>query len=245
MTTKLALRRLGLTEKRMRLVSNPVGGAAFIVPGLIGKKLPDRSFGLGQAFYTLNPTVDIEAAGVLYGADTLPLAFMADRLPFARPTALRLARALAPAVVLATAYLPGQFSNNHLIVEAGDSGGMRVEGGHSSDAEPLLRKTFRSLARQLRRRGAWSVLGSIQILKPGADAHPSSTLPMGLDDAASTRISGELKDAPGIYVADGASLPVLSARHPTLTIMANADRIGRGITRRLRAEVAEESRARS
>lgn len=232
MTTSLALRRLGHTNKRVRLLNNPVGGAAFIVPSMVGKKLPDRSFGLGQLFYTAKPATEVEAAGVLYAADTLPLASVADRIPFTRPTALRLARALAPALVLATGYLPGQFSENYLTVADDESGTIRIEGNQNPKAAPLLRRTFKILAGELRRRGAWPVPGSVQMLKPGADAHPASTLPMRGTGAAATTVTGELKGTSGIYVVDGAALPVLSARHPTLTIMANADRIGRAIARR-------------
>jgi choline dehydrogenase-like flavoprotein len=40
---------------------------------------------------------------------------------------------------------------------------------------------------------------------------------------------GELNGAPGIHVVDGAALPSLSAKYPTLTIMANAARIGHAL----------------
>ena len=51
--------------------------------------------------------------------------------------------------------------------------------------------------------------------------------------AIATTVLGELIRAPGLYVVDGAALPSLPASHPTLTIMANADRIGRALARRL------------
>ena len=42
-----------------------------------------------------------------------------------------------------------------------------------------------------------------------------------------------------LHVVDGAALPTLCAKHPTFTIMANADRIGRRLVRRLRAADVE------
>ncbi len=72
--------------------------------------------------------------------------------------------------------------------------------------------------------------GSTAILEPGADAHYAGTLPMGGGGSAATTADGELAGAPGLYVVDGAALPTLPATHPTLTIMANADRIGRART---------------
>ncbi|MES2443022.1 MAG: GMC oxidoreductase [Pseudomonadota bacterium] len=235
-TTSLALRRIGLTGVPVRLESNPVGGIAFLVPHLVGRALPERAFGLGQLFYTLAAEPGVEAAGVFYGADTLPLAPVADRLPFTRPFALRAARALAPALVLATAYLPGRFSDNQLIVEDdGAAGRIRITGRQPREAERLLSTTFGTLAREVRQRGAWAIPGSRQMLMPGADAHPAGTLPMGGAGPAATSTDGELRGAPGVFVADGAALPLLSARHPTLTIMANADRLGRALAQRLAA----------
>ena len=58
---------------------------------------------------------------------------------------------------------------------------------------------------------------------------------MGGPGAASTSADGELTACDGLYVADGAALPNLPAKHPTLTIMANADRIGRAIAEAVQA----------
>lgn len=235
-TTGVALRRLNLQRTLVRIESNPVGGMAFIVPHLIGGEPPERSFGLGQIFHTAEIKPGIEAAGVFYGADTLPLAPIADKLPFTRPFAMRTARALAPALVLATAYLPGRFSDNQVMVEEDGRGGrIRVAGRQSAEAERLLSQAFRRLGRFGRERGLWAIPGSSQILMPGADAHPAGTLPMGGRGAAATSATGELIGAPGVFIVDGAALPTLSARHPTLTIMANADRIGLALARRLSA----------
>lgn len=233
-TTSLALRRIGHVGVPVRLLNNPVGGIGFLVPRMIGRALPERAFGLGQLFYTTQPEAGTEAAGVLYGADTLPLAPVADRLPFTRPVALRAARALAPALILATSYLPGRYSDNQLVVEEERGvGRMRIFGGQPAATDRLLDKSFDRLAATMRAGGAWTIPGSRQKLLPGADAHPAGTLPMGGAGPAATDREGALNGAPGVYIADGAALPILSARHPTLTIMANADGIGRALARRL------------
>lgn len=233
MTTKLALRRLGLAGRPVRLESNPVGGSAFLLPGMIGQEPPARSFGLGQLVYTLAPREGVEAAGVLYGVDSLPLSAIADRLPFTRPAALRLAQALMPAMVLATGYLPGRFSDNRLVLEDdGADGRLVIEGRQDRETGQLLHATFRSLGGKLRKLGAWHLPFSTQALEPGSDAHPGATLPLGAAGDLGTDLMGGLNGAPGIHVVDGASLPLLSARHPTLTIMANADRIARSLAQR-------------
>ena len=238
-TTALVLDRIGLTDTPVRLLTNPVGAIAFIVPKLIGQKLPDRSFSLGQLSYTIpiEGTAD-RAAGVFYGADTLPLGVIADRMPLSRPVALRVARALMPALVLATCYVPGRFSRNHLRVEAsGLPSRVVVQGERTAEADSAVLTSARAVARQLRRLGAYAVPGSLTLSQPGSDAHYAGTLPMGGTGPAACDADGTLNGHPGIIIADGAALSALPAKHCTLTIMANADRIARGLVS-LRSAVA-------
>lgn len=227
-TTGLALTRLGLFDVPVRLLSNPAAATAFIVPRLVGLDLPERGFGLGQLFYRLD-----DAAGVLYGADTLPLDMLAGRLPVGRPFAFRLARALAPALLLATCYRPGEASRNTLTASTSNgSTTLSIRGECTQEATDRLKADVSRLRRGLRRLSAVPLPGSTAILEPGADAHYAGTLPMGGGGPAATTADGELAGAPGLYVVDGAALPTLPATHPTLTIMANADRIGRALARR-------------
>jgi len=234
-TTALALDRLGLAGASVRLLTNPVGAIAFIVPRLIGQILPERSFSLGQLSYTvpIKGAPDY-AAGILYGADTLPLGVIADRLPLSRPTALRVARALMPALILATCYIPGRFSRNTLRIEHGTKPGggpprVVIEGQRTKEASQIVAASARALARQVRRLGALAVPGSLTLSQPGADAHYAGTLPMGGSGPAACAPDGELNGCPGVHVVDGAALSDLPARHCTLTIMANADRIARAL----------------
>ena len=49
---------------------------------------------------------------------------------------------------------------------------------------------------------------------------------MGGTGANGTNVLGELAGHVGLHIVDGSILPSLPPRHATLTIMANADRIG-------------------
>jgi choline dehydrogenase-like flavoprotein len=238
-TTGLALRRIGWIDRPVRLLTNPLAAAAFIMPGLIGRAPPDQSFALGQLFYRLRGA-DGGAAGVVYGADALPLHLLAARLPLGRPFALRLAHALAPALLMTTCYLPGSFSQNHLCVHGRDNtAGMSIAGVQTASASMALRAAVRELKREFGKLGAIPVPGSVTLLQPGADAHYAGTLPMGGSGPIATTRSGELRGCPGLFIADGACLPHLPATHPTLTIMANADRIGHELANRLRGQDAD------
>jgi choline dehydrogenase-like flavoprotein len=91
-------------------------------------------------------------------------------------------------------------------------------------------KAKREIRRHLRACGAWLLPGTT-LAAPGTDVHYAGTLPMGGGQENGTTALGELNGAPGIHVVDGAVLPSLSAKYPTLTIMANAARIGHALAR--------------
>lgn len=166
------------------------------------------------------------AAGALYAADTLPLPDVIQTMPFTRPGAIAVGRMLAPALLVAVCYLPGAFSDNRL--ERNQRGGLRIVGGEKSETGALFDQLRKALATAMRQRGALH-LPSPPAPLPGTDAHYAGTLPMTTrpTDGPSCTPQGEIRDLPGLFVADGAALPVLHAKHCTFTIMANADRIGR------------------
>jgi choline dehydrogenase-like flavoprotein len=235
-TTSLVLRRLG-SIRSTRLLTNPVGAMAFMIPALFAAPLPKRSFALGQLSYQFPLRDGGRAAGVIYGADALPLAGIAARLPISRPAALRLTRALAPSLLLATCYLPGRFSANTLrVADEGDKREIIIEGVQTEATRDTLLAVGRRLTREMRRLGAYALPGSLTIAQPGADAHYTGTLPMGGDGPTACTPTGELKGCRGLYIADGAVLPGLPAKHCTLTIMANADRIARHLATRIVSE---------
>ena len=70
--------------------------------------------------------------------------------------------------------------------------------------------------------------GSFSIGKPGSDIHYAGTLPMRDQPArGETSATGEIAGLAGVHVVDGACLNTLTEKSHTLTIMANADRIGK------------------
>jgi len=76
----------------------------------------------------------------------------------------------------------------------------------------------------------WGIpMSGANLAKPGTDAHLAVTFPMGSSSVNGTNSAGELKETRGLRLVDGLVLPSLPSKHTTLTIMANADRIGRSI----------------
>jgi len=227
-STALVLEYAGMYGAKLRVLSNPVAGMAFVVPHLVGNNFQPNSFSLGQLSYRLGLPRDKEyATGVIYGADTLPLDVFARRMPFSRPVAMRISATLAPALMPATAYLPGRYSANSLSLQKrGQVSEVIVDGYVTDEAKQLLDGAGKKLGKVLRRYGAYLVPGSLTISPPGSDAHVVGTIPMGGQGELSCSSSCELNIAPGVYVIDGSWLPDLPAKHCTFTIMANAYRVG-------------------
>jgi choline dehydrogenase-like flavoprotein len=92
------------------------------------------------------------------------------------------------------------------------------------------------LANSFRRLGAYLIPTSFTIGRPGSDIHYAATLPMtAKPKLGQTNQYGELEGASNINIVDGSSLSSLTAKSHTLTIMANADRIGKHIAEKLTA----------
>jgi len=104
----------------------------------------------------------------------------------------------------------------------------------------MILKGTKQLARAMRRLGAFTVPGSRSIPVPGTDAHLAATLPMKEHGGDLTCTPDcELRPWRNLFVVDGSCLPDLPAKHCTLTIMANADRVGRIVAKRLQRAASQ------
>jgi len=103
----------------------------------------------------------------------------------------------------------------------------------------MMTEARRLLAASFRRLGAFLIPTSFTVGRPGSDIHYAATLPMTAEPTlGQTNQYGELAGASGIHVVDGSSLSALTAKSHTLTIMANADRIGKHIAKKFATHAA-------
>jgi choline dehydrogenase-like flavoprotein len=94
----------------------------------------------------------------------------------------------------------------------------------------MMAEARRVLRRALAPLGAFMVPSSFIVSPPGSDIHYAGSLPMRANPArGELSRNGEVHGFDGLYVADASALPELSSKSHTLTMMANADRIGRHI----------------
>jgi choline dehydrogenase-like flavoprotein len=216
-------------SSKLPLLSSPVMAMPLLLPSLLGMPAPERGYALAQLGYAmrLSAAAGDYVTGGVYEVAALPASSFVARLPLGRRAGTAVFGALAPALTVATSYFPGRFSAN-CASWTGVDGDARISirGGFADGFAPSAAATQKRLRGIWRRLGAFALPGG-SVAMPGTDVHFGGLFPMGLDAANGSSRHGELNAAPGLFVVDGSVLPSVPSKFITLTIMANADRIGR------------------
>jgi choline dehydrogenase-like flavoprotein len=231
-TTKLVLQAQRRFHQKLRLLSNPAFSFAAFVPKRLGLPLPETGFGLAQLAFRLRTpdTKDAEIYGLLYDADTMSAVDLIAHMPLTRPGAMALVKALLPGLILGLGYYPGNFSRNRIWLDSKQT--LYVQGGVTETLADVKQNIRFLLPKEFRALGAFLLPGSIKDYQQGAEVHYAGTLPVGEETLA----DGQVRDMPGLYVADASTFLRLPAKSHTFTAMANADRIGRLLAVRMQAE---------
>jgi choline dehydrogenase-like flavoprotein len=236
-TAALLIQLLPNAPAELPLLSSPAMAMPILVPARLGYFPPEKGYSLAQLVYRLRYGYDGRdfVTGAVYEIEGLPASFFTARLPLSRRAGTEIFNFIAPALLVATGYFPGTQSDNKLRWQRNGNGiSVVVRGGVKGDLSTNVDKVLRRLRKIWWRLGGLMLPGT-SLAQPGTDAHFGGLFPMGLHGAHGTDQFGELNVAPGVFVADGAALPTVSSKFVTLTIMANADRIGRHIARAHRA----------
>ncbi len=225
-TTKLVLHALKISSS-VKLQSCPTAAFLMWVPRKLGAPIKN-SFGLGQLSYSLRLTDEISAFGSTFSTTGIPASEFVRHIPFQARHGVDLWRQLLSSCVVGNMFLPGHLSTSS--VRLGSNGGLNITGAYNDKVDALMSESISRLRKSYWKLGALLLPKSFIQGLPGGDIHYSSTLPMhnkpvlGQTDAV-----GELVGLPGVHVVDGACLTRLTEKSHTLTIMANADRIGRNL----------------
>jgi hypothetical protein len=225
-TTRLVMEKFLPRGKSLRVLHNPAFSGAMVIPNFIGRQLALKGYGGSQLCFKIPLSGggrEEYAFGLVFDASSLPAYDLMKHMPFTRYGAVNITRSLLPGLIVLMVYMPSRFSDSY--VSLGDDNKLKIDGSYDlsfdksySECVGLIKSAFRKL-------GAYSLPGSFKAYPPGAEVHNGCTL------SSNEVISkdGELTMAKGIYIVDGSSLPTLTAKSHTLTIMANADRIARAL----------------
>jgi len=223
-TTRIVLKSLNYTQP-VPVLSCPTAAFLLWLPKMTGApRMP--GFGLGQLSFTLSLHGDYTAHGSTFSTTGIQLSEFARHVPMRRRCSMDLLRGLLSSCVVGNLFLPGRLTAAEAKLDNNES--LIISGKYGGEAQPLMHEANRALSRAYRRLGAVLLPGSFTVASPGADIHYAGTLPMKVSPSrGETSPYGEVNGLDGVFVVDGACLPMLPEKPHTLTIMANADRIGR------------------
>lgn len=233
-TTRLALDALDYREP-VRLLSNPIAAFLLWLPSRLGAPT-ERAVGLAQLSFVLD---GIDASGPIFGnlfsPAGLPVSEFARHVPLLSRNGVDVLKRLLPSTVVANCFLPGDLSDHTAHVDG--NGVLHLKGGAAAALPSVLNAAKRRLRSEFAALGAYMLPGGFVPGAPGGDVHYAGTIPMrGNPSAHEARATGEIAGLAGVYVADGAALSSLPAKAHTLTIMANATRIGVQLADRIAQE---------
>lgn len=223
-TTRIVLKALNYRQP-VSMQSCPTAAFMLWLPKLLGTPRKP-GFGLGQLSFSLNLPGNITAFGSTFATTGIPISEFVRHVPFRRRYAIDLLRSLLSSCVVGNIFLPGHLTQATAVLQSDIT--LEVKGQYSTAVQPLMDEAAKKLRSAYRRMGSILLPGSFTVGLPGSDIHYASTLPMQESPAlGETSKFGEVEGLNGIFVVDGACLPTLPEKSHTLTIMANADRIGR------------------
>jgi choline dehydrogenase-like flavoprotein len=222
-TTRIVLTALD-HRRPVPLLSSPTSAFLLWLPRLFGAQ-KTLGFGLGQLSFTLSLRDGINAFGSTFSTTGIPISEFARHIPMIRRYGIDLLSGLLGSCVVGNLFLPGHLTSAE--VKLKEDGSLVVSGRFGDGVAPLMDEARKKLRKAYLSMGALLLPGSFTVGHPGGDIHYAGTLPMrDKPVAGETSSLGEVKELDGVYVVDGACLPILPAKSHTLTIMANADRIG-------------------
>lgn len=232
-TTRIVLKSLN-HRFPVPLLSCPTAAFLLWLPRLLGApRVP--GFGLGQLSFALELHDNITAFGTTFSTNGIPIADFVRHVPMSARYGIDLLQGLLSSCVVGNLFLPGQLTAAEARLK--EDGSLVVTGNYKDEVMPLMDGARRKLRKAYWPLGALLLPRSFTIGHPGGDIHYAGTLPMRKSPTAGeTSHLGEVLGLEGVYVVDGASLPVLPEKSHTLTIMANADRIGSLIAMKLHGE---------
>ena len=237
-TARIVLRSVGQFEVPVLLTCNSHTYVPCLMPRQLGRRVDQRRHSLAQLTMIYDPAGDRRH---LVQAQYYPYrSLLAYRLlkesPLAYRESLRLLNGLAPAFgIWLIQHEDLRDAGKLAILHRGSEGEDVLEikfrlGDGQEHQQQLCEKRMLQL---LRRLGCWP-LKRVHAIH-GSSAHYGSTFPFSDEPRPlTTQPSGRLNQTRCVYIADGSSFRYLPAKGLTLTLMANARRVGGTVLQSLR-----------
>jgi len=233
-TARIVLRSLGLYDTSVPIVCNPHIYIPCVNASMLGKPASPLRHSLTQVGIIYDPEPKgphlVYSEIHVYGSLLLFKLVKESFLPV--PQAARIMRDLMSSfAILVIEHDDDPSPEKFCVLRRGGTGEpdvLHVSYHQDEESARRQRRAEKRLTAQMRRLGCWPV-GRIDP-GHGASIHYGGTFPMSAQESPlSVTPTCRLREARGVYLADGSVLPRLPAKPLTFTLMANADRVGRAI----------------
>jgi hypothetical protein len=231
-TTRIVLRSLHQYDVPVPFVCNPHSYIPSLHLASLGKPAAERCTSLAQLTLIYDPTGTREhlVQSQMFSYRSLMLFRLLKESPLAYREGLRVMQALQSAFVIwVVQYEDAPTRDKTCVLRRGERGGadlLEVNYRLTAAEEQRCREQERAIVRLCRQLGCWP----LKTVHPehGASIHYGGQLPFCAEEEPLTTETetGRLRGTRAVHVADGAAFVYLPAKGLTLTLMANANRIG-------------------
>jgi choline dehydrogenase-like flavoprotein len=232
-TARIVLRSLATADVRLPLLCNTYTYAVCIVPGRIGKSMPEKNTGLVQLvlFHDADQQQCDIAVGTIFSYRSLMLFRLLREVPLGMRDARILMQYLLSGLLIVGIDHPQASSEGKRLWLEPDATSptgdvLCIDYELTDDERRNYDARERAYLRVLRQLGAWP----IKRVRPplGSSIHYAGTLPFSVRDRPFTLSpSGRLHGTRRVFVADGSGFTFLPAKGVTLSLMANAHRVAK------------------
>lgn len=234
-TARILLRSFDLFEAAVPLLAKPHAFIACLHPRTLG----EAGFALRCSLCQLllldeerNASGLESACAQIYSYKSLQLFRLLGSLPLPMPEAMSLLSILAPSLNVVDVRFPAWSDPGKTLTLRKEENGDRVHIhlGVREEEKRSRENALKRIKRGLRLLGAFPL--RMMSLPEGSSSHYGGTVPSLSTPGKlpfSVNAEGKLHQGQNIFVADASVFPSLSAKPFTLTIMANANRIGENV----------------
>jgi choline dehydrogenase-like flavoprotein len=231
-TARIALRSLERYDVPVPILANPYTYVPCVLWSTLGKPARDRRHSLTQVGVIHESASSGERLHAqIYSYRSLLLFKIAKEAPLAVSTGFRVMRELMSSfVIVGIHHHDRPTAAKYCALRRGGGGADHLEISYTESATVLRQQAEdeRALLKGLRRLGCLP----LKRINPGngSSIHYGGTLPMSEEERELTVTpEGRLRGTQSVFVADGSSFPTLPAKALTLSLMANAERIGQRV----------------
>jgi choline dehydrogenase-like flavoprotein len=235
-TARIVLRSLGRYGERVPLVCNPYTYVPMVNLGMLGQAPRDRRHSLTQLEVVYHPKDGVGMHGQLYSYRSLLMFKLLKEAPLPLREGVQVMQLLMPLVnILGIHHEDAPGPGKSVALHRADEGGQdRLEVRYEPTAEEERAQSDgeRALLRHFLKLGCVP----LKRIRPGhgSSIHYAGTFPMR-EGGGPLTVDGDcrLHGTRNVYLADGSVFPKLPSKGLTFTMMANADRVGTRLARRL------------